>query len=91
MNFTFIEARGLPIFLGLAVSVLFCIFLEGARSNNYFLPPSTWNYFKHNTFSITVVRYDMSGIFIYNLYPMSVNCSFMDVFMGCITRQLSIT
>jgi peptidoglycan/LPS O-acetylase OafA/YrhL len=76
----FVEARVLRIFPGLAVAVMFCIFLVGSLATtdslpNYFLSPSTWSYFKHNTFLITGIQYDLPGVFITNPYPVSVNGS----------------
>ena len=76
----FIEARMLRILPGLIVAVLFCIFLVGPFVTtetlaNYFLSPSTWSYFKHNTLLIIGVQFDLPGVFTNNPYPISVNGS----------------
>ena len=76
----FIEARVLRIFPALVIAVLFCICIVGAFAttdslSNYFLSPSTWSFFKHNTSLITGIQFDLPNVFINNPYPVSVNGS----------------
>lgn len=76
----FVEARVLRIFPGMIVAMLFCIFCIGTFAttdslSNYFLSPSTWSYFKHNTLLVTGIQFDLPGVFINNPYPISVNGS----------------
>lgn len=75
----FVEARVLRIFPGLIVAVLFCTlvgaFVTTEPLSSYFLSPSTWSFFKHNTLLITGIQFDLPGVFLSNPYPGSVNGS----------------
>lgn len=98
--FAFIEARGLRIFPGLIVAVIFCALIVGPWATvlpvaDYLSHPQLWSFIGHNITLFGGASYRLPGVFADNPWAWGVNGSLwtlpLELYMYCMVAILGVS